>query len=82
MGVYVVVGHADHYYHDGYFYRLRGGLWETSLKFDGNWKLASQKSLPSGLKVKDKANGSGNDHGRGKGKGKHKKGVVKMGKVF
>jgi len=29
-GVYLVVGLTDHYYHEGYFYRLRGGLWEMS----------------------------------------------------
>ena len=79
-GVYVVVGLSDHYYHDGYFYRLRGGFWEMSLKPDGNWKAASHKSLPHGLQVKAKANGNGN--GKGKGKGKHKKDVVTMGRLF
>ena len=79
-GVYIVVGLSDHYYHDGYFYRLRGGLWEMSLKPDGNWKAASQKSLPMGLQVKAKANDNGN--GKGKGKGKHKKDVVTIGRLF
>jgi len=85
-GVYIVVGLSDHYYHDGYFYRLRGGLWEMSLKPDGNWKAASRNSLPLGLqakaKVKTNGNGNGNDKGKGKGKGKHKKDIVTMGRLF
>ena len=81
-GVYVVVGLSDHYYHDGYFYRLRGGLWEMSLKPDGNWKAASRKSLPMGLQVKANGNDNGNGKGKGKGKGKHKKDVVTMGRLF
>jgi hypothetical protein len=79
-GVYVVVGLSDHYYHDGYFYRLRGGLWEMSLKPDGGWKAASRNSLPLGLQAKAKANGNGN--GKGKGKAKHKKDIVTMGRRF
>lgn len=83
-GVYVVVGFSDHYYHDGYFYRLRGSLWEMSLKHDSGWKAVSGKSLPMGLQVKVKANsnvkgkgngkvfGKGNSKGKGKGKGKVK----------
>ena len=77
-GVYVVVGLSDHYFHDGYFYRLRGSLWERSPKPDGHWKGVSQKSLPMGLQVNVKAN----NNGRGKGRGKHKKGIVSMGRLF
>ena len=80
MGLYVVVGHSDHYYHDGYFYRLSGGLWEISLKLDGGWKFASENSLPPGLKIKAKAND--NNNVRGRGKDKHKKDVASMGKPF
>ena len=79
-GVYVVVGFSDHYYHDGYFYRLRGGLWEMSLKHDSNWKVVSQNSLPMGLQIKAKTNSKGN--GKGKGKGKHKKDTVAIGRLF
>jgi len=67
-GVYVV------------FYRLRGGLWEMSLKPDGDWKAASEKSLPMGLQVKVKTNGNGK--GNGKGKVKHKKDIAKIGRLF
>lgn len=77
-GVYVVVGLSDHYYHDGYFYRLHGGIWEMSLKPDSNWKVVSEKSLPLGLQVKAKTNGNG----RGKGNAKHNKDIVSMGRPF
>lgn len=61
LGVYVVVGHTDCYYHDGYFYRQRGGLWEMSLKPDSGWASVSIKSLPAGLQAK--SNGNGKGHG-------------------
>ena len=79
-GVYVVVGHSDHYYHDGYFYRLRGSLWEMSLKPDSGWKVVSGRSLPMGLKVK--ANSKVMGKGKGKGKVKHKKDTVTIGRLF
>jgi hypothetical protein len=84
LGVYVVIGLSDHYYHDGYFYRLNGGLWETSRKPDGNWKFVSETSLPVGLQIKVKANGNdnGRDNNRGRGKDKHKKGVARTGRLF
>ena len=83
-GVYVVVGLSDHYYHDGYFYRLRGSLWEMSLKPDGHWKVVSDKSLPMGLQVKVKANSNSNGRGKGNGKGKakHKKDTVTIGRLL
>ena len=81
-GVYVVVGVSDHYYHDGHFFRLRSGIWETSPKPDGHWKVVSDKSLPMGLKVKAKVNSNSRIKGNGKGKGKHKKDTVSVGKLF
>lgn len=84
LGVYVVVGLTDHYYHDGYFYRLSGGVWEMSLEPDRHWKVVRDNSLPIGLQVKVKSND--NDSGRGKShgkaKGKHKNGAVSVGKLF
>jgi hypothetical protein len=84
MGLYVVVGYSDHYYHEGYYYRLRDGLWEMSLKLDGGWTFVSERSLPPGLRVKVKANGNDNGNGndRGKGKAKHKKDIVSMDRLF
>ncbi|HUV66186.1 MAG TPA: hypothetical protein VMW24_20005 [Sedimentisphaerales bacterium] len=70
-GVYVVVGFPDHYYHDGYFYRLRAGAWEMSLKPDTGWASVSMASLPPGLQARGHDNG--NHNGRGHGNGKNKK---------
>ena len=87
LGLYVVVGMTDHYYHDGYFFRIHGGLWEMSKKPDIGWKVVSESSLPQGLrgKVKVKAKGNGNhngNNGKGKGQAKHKKDVARGGKPF
>jgi hypothetical protein len=72
-GVYVVVGLPDHYYYDGYFYRLRAGAWEMSLKPDTGWASASIGSLPSGLQARGNENGNGKGHGNGHAYGKNKK---------
>lgn len=52
MGLYVVPGCVDHYYYDGYFFRLHGGLWELSLYPDRGWGPLGRKSLPPGLHAK------------------------------
>ncbi len=49
LGVYVVVGHAGHFYADGRFLRLRGDLWEASKSLGGPWHATSTRSLPPGL---------------------------------
>jgi len=54
LGLYVVVGHPDHYYYDGYFYRLRGSVWEISQHPDKGWNFVSEHSIPIGLKAKNK----------------------------
>ena len=82
LGVYVVVGLSDHYYHDGYFFRLSGGIWEKCPKPNGRWKIVSDNSLPIGLQAKVKVNSNSRGRGNGKAKGKHKKGVVSAGKMF
>lgn len=56
-GVYVVVGVSDCYYHDGHFYRLRGGTWQVSLRPHNDWGPVAVASLPSGLRVKAKPAG-------------------------
>jgi len=53
-GVYVVVGFPNHYYHNGYFYRLHGTIWQVSLQPNSGWASVSQKSLPPGLQAKAK----------------------------
>ena len=50
-GLYVVVGLTDCYYDDGYFYRLRAGVWEISVRAD-EWRIVTYEMLPPRLKVK------------------------------
>ena len=54
-GVYVVVGVADCYYHEGHFYRLRGDVWQISLRADSGWKPVGRPLLPSGLRARTHA---------------------------
>jgi hypothetical protein len=63
-GLYVVVGMTNWYYHENHFYRLRGDVWEISVRGD-QWGPTKHDSLPPGLRVKTmvvtKDNGRGND---------------------
>jgi hypothetical protein len=67
-GVYMIVGIPDHYYWDGHFYRIYGGIWEVSFRVDADWAPATTVSLPPGLQKK----------AQGKAMG-HKKKVVASG---
>jgi hypothetical protein len=58
-GVYVIVGMPNHYYCDGHFYRMYGGVWEVSLRVDANWSPATIVSLPPGLQTKAKGRAIG-----------------------
>lgn len=77
MGVYVVVGCVDHYYYDGYFFRLHRGVWEISLYPDRDWGPLGHRSLPPGLHSKEngtiKSHSKGRGHSKGHGNGKYKK---------
>ena len=53
LGLYIVVGRENHYYHNGYFYRSHGAVWEISSEPNGGWKSISKKSLPPGLQAKN-----------------------------
>ncbi len=52
LGVYVMVDMPFHYYCDGHFYRIYGGLWDVSARADGDWAPATIESLPAGLQKK------------------------------
>jgi hypothetical protein len=81
-GVYVVIGMSDCYYHDGYFYRLHGDVWEISVRADGDWRVVGHDALPPGLRAKAKvqpqhkvaaaAPGNPKSHGKAKGIAKNK----------
>lgn len=53
IGVYVVVGYPDYYFHKDKYYRLNDGSWEVSLNIKKDWAPVSDKKLPSGLRKKD-----------------------------
>jgi hypothetical protein len=54
FGVYIVVGVADCYYHDGHFYRLWGEGWQISVRADSGWRPVAVHVLPPGLQKKSK----------------------------
>jgi hypothetical protein len=62
--VYVVVGHADHFFVDDHFLRLHAGAWQASASLRGPWHAVASHSVPPGLRAGHP----------GKGKAKAKKG--------
>jgi hypothetical protein len=61
---------ADCYYHEGHFYRLRGDVWQISLRADSGWKPVGRPLLPSGLRARTHAKAGVTTNGRDAGKGK------------
>ncbi len=55
LGVYIVEGKADIYFHDGWFVRIRSGIWEVSATLDGRWQARSAEWVPPGLRSKHHA---------------------------
>ncbi len=55
LGVYIVAGTTDIYFHDGWFLRIRSGIWEVSASLDGQWKARSSDWVPPGLRSKHHA---------------------------
>jgi hypothetical protein len=62
LGVYVVVGWPDHYWHLDRYYRFANGLWMVSARIDGGWADCEPGRIPDGLREK---------HARAKGHWKH-----------
>ncbi|MEJ2719691.1 MAG: hypothetical protein P8181_00940 [bacterium] len=60
LGVYAVDGHQGYYYHEGEFYRLHKGKWQTGAHFNGPWKKTSVSKLPKGLTHTQQANAKKN----------------------
>jgi len=50
IGVYVVLGHPDHFYSEGRFLRVHAGSWQVSSGLGGPWSPCSPSSLPPGLR--------------------------------
>lgn len=67
LGVYVVVGLPNHYFHGDRFYRYADGRWMIGIAADGPWVHAEWRDLPAGLqKPKAKKHGK---KGRGRSSG-------------
>ena len=49
LGVYAVVGWANHFFHDGHFYRQGAAGWELSVRIDRGWGVAEHSRLPKRL---------------------------------
>ncbi len=67
LGVYIVLGQAELYFHDGLFVRIHNGSWQVSASFDGPWKSKATEWVPSGLRSKHHAK---KPKGRGRGAAK------------
>ena len=55
LGVYIVLGHTEVYFHDGVFVRTRSGIWQVSATLDGHWEARSAEWVPPGLRAKHHA---------------------------
>ena len=55
LGVYIVEGKTDIYFHDGWFVRIRSGIWQVSATLGGQWKPRSAEWVPPGLRSKHHA---------------------------
>ena len=60
LGVYIVVGFRDHYFHDGYYYRHDRDGWHYSRDLDRDWHKNRNGHLPPGLARKY----SNQEHGK------------------
>jgi hypothetical protein len=52
LGLYIVLGHPEHYYHQGYYYHHRERTWYLSRELRGPWYLIQDRELPPGLRKK------------------------------
>ncbi len=53
LGVYVVIGHRDHYWDGKHYLRWTDERWEASVEFESGWAVvASNSELPPGLRKK------------------------------
>ena len=69
LGVYIVEGRTDIYFHDGWFIRIRSGIWQVSASLEGEWKARSANRVPPGLRSKHHAK---KPKERGRGAANHK----------
>jgi hypothetical protein len=72
LGVYAVVRHTEMYFNDGWFLRIRGGVWQVSATLEGPWKPRSSARVPPGLRAKHHAKKAKKHSRRGRGAAKGK----------
>jgi hypothetical protein len=71
LGVYVVIGHPDHFFHDGHYYRRLASRWDRCGNWKkGNWKPIELARVPAPLVKHYQAKGPKAGPGKGKGKGR------------
>ena len=61
LGVYVVLGHPDHFYSEGRFLRFHAGYWQVGGSLGGPWSPYSPSSLPPGLRKVHSSKAKGHD---------------------
>ena len=49
IGVYVVGGYSNHYFHDRHYLRLVDGVWHISVTLDRGWTTVPSKKIPKRL---------------------------------
>jgi hypothetical protein len=69
VGCYAVVGYANYYYNDGFFFRYSDGSWQMSASVGSGWSGVDVVRVPEPLVVRyhGKGHGKGNKGGKGKG---------------
>jgi len=68
LGVYVVIGHPNHFFDDGHYFRRVGSRWERCGSWKkGNWKTVEVAVVPVSLARHYR--GKGPKHGKAKGHG-------------
>jgi hypothetical protein len=55
LEVYIVLGRTDVYFHDGWFIRIRSGIWQVSASLEGPWHTKDAEWVPPGLRSKHHA---------------------------
>ena len=69
LGVYVVIGHPDHFFHEGYYFRRASSRWERCRSWKkADWTVVAVEIVPVQLAKHYK--GKGPKHGKAKGHSK------------
>ena len=55
IGVYVVLGYHNRYFHEGSFLRVSEGVWESSATVAGPWRSYTEAWVPPGLRSRIRA---------------------------